>query len=157
MTDSLLLRPATPADARGMSAILVPILAGWHSSRNGDPATVEAHYIAHPDRIACTLAEAEGRILGFQSLKLARPGNAYGVTPGWGIIGTYVAPDAGRGGIGRGLFAETARAARGAGLPWIDATIGAGNPAGQAYYAAMGFADYAGGSATAVCKRYRVA
>jgi ribosomal protein S18 acetylase RimI-like enzyme len=61
------------------------------------------------------------------------------VTVGRGVIGTYVKPGLGRRGIGSALFSATAAAARRAALPAIDATIAADNPAGLAYYAAMGF------------------
>ncbi len=40
------------------------------------------------------------------------------------------------------LFAFTLEAARKAGIPAIEAFIGETNTEGQAYYDAMGFADY---------------
>lgn len=150
-------RPATPADAQAMSAILAEILAGWKSERPSDPSHVLAQYIAHPDRVECSVAtDANGTILGFQSLRLATADNPYGVAPGWGIIGTYVKRGIGRRGIGSALFAATARAARQAGLEEIDATIGESNEDGQAYYEAMGFRTYRDRPG-AVCKRYVVA
>ena len=57
----------------------------------------------------------------------------------------HIHPDAGRGGLGRKLFAESLAAAKAAGLQHIDATIGADNEAGLAYYAAMGFVPYRDG------------
>lgn len=97
-------------------------------------------------------AEQDGRVIGFQSLKRAWPDNPYDVAEGWGIIGTHIHPDAGRGGLGRKLFAESLAAAKAAGLQHIDATIGADNAtigadneAGLAYYAAMGFVPYRDG------------
>ena len=63
-------------------------------------------------------------VLGFQSLKLAQAKNIYDVTPGWGVIGTYVALDTGRKGIGRRLFDATLVIAQQVGLADIDATIG---------------------------------
>lgn len=68
--------------------------------------------------------------------------NPYGVSERWGIIGTHIRPDAGRQGLGRRLFAVTLDAASTAGLEYIDATIGADNAAGLAYYRTMGFAPY---------------
>lgn len=149
----LVLRPATRDDAEGMSRVLAAILAAKRSDRPSDPAHVLEHYIAHPDRVACTVAVENGHVVGFQSLRRARAGNPYGVTPGWGIIGTYVeAGHEGRG-IGRGLFQASLSAAGAAGLPAIDATIGRANAGGQAYYGAIGFRDYAE-TATALRKRY---
>lgn len=151
----MILRAATPEDAPGMSAVLEPILSSWGSDRSGDSDTVLDRYVNDPDRIACTVAEDAGRILGFQSLKRAEPGNVYGVEPGWGIIGTYVALDAGRGGIGSALFAVSRAAAQKAGLVWIDATIGKDNPRGLAYYRKMGFEPYRDAD-TALAHRLRV-
>lgn len=135
----MIVRQAEAADAAAMSAVLQPILTGWNSARRGDAATVLAHYIAHPDRLSCAVACAGERILGFQSLKVARARNDYDLPAGWGIIGTYVAADAGRRGIGRAVFASTLAAARDANLAHIDATIGTANAEGLAYYTALGF------------------
>lgn len=73
--------------------------------------------------------------------------------PGWAVIATYVDPHAHKRGIGRSLFAETARAAKAAGAVFIDATIRKENKGGLAYYQAMGFRDYREGTAT-ISKRY---
>ncbi|WP_246044049.1 GNAT family N-acetyltransferase [Ruegeria sediminis] len=127
-----------------MSLILTPILASWKSTRKGDPDVVLDHYVNHPDRISCVVVcdPNSGRILGFQSLKLARENNDYDLPQGCGIIGTYVAPDAGRRGIGRAMFAQSLAAAQRANLARIDATIGADNTSGQRYYEAVGFCTY---------------
>lgn len=136
-------RPDTPADSEGMSIILREILATWKSSRPCSIEHVRSFYVEHPDRIECSVAESDkGDILGFQSLKLAREGNDWGVPPGWGVIGTYVKLGAGRQGIGRALFAATMQSAQRARLPSIDAMIGEHNDLGLAYYEAMGFRTY---------------
>lgn len=113
-----------------------------------DVALVRERYLDMEHGIACTVAERDGRVIGFQSLKRAWPGNPYGVAEGWGIIGTHIHPDAGRGGLGRRLFAESVAAARAAGLRHVDASIGADNAPALAYYAAMGFRPYREGSDT---------
>lgn len=100
-------------------------------------------YIGHPDTLSCLVAEGdEGRLLGIQILKRAVPGNAYGVTPGWGFIGTHIHPAAARRGVGSALFAASREVAVRSDLPRIDATIGASNEEGLAYYEAMGFRTY---------------
>ena len=140
---TVIARPVLPDDARGMSLVLGEIIRTWNSNRPYDPDHVMAHYIAHPDKVACTIAIAEtGEALGFQSLKIARPGNQYDVTPGLGIIGSYVCGPAAGKGVGRLLFQTTREAAKHAGLPAIDATIGAGNESGLAFYDAIGFYTY---------------
>jgi len=136
-------RAAQPQDSVEMSRLLGEIIRLWESERPYDAEHVEAHYIAHPDKVACTVVlDEREKILGFQSLKQARTGNQYNVTPGWGIIGTYVRPGQNGRGIGRLLFEATRIAAQEAGIPAIDATIGAGNTSGLGYYDAMGFRTY---------------
>ena len=137
------IRSATPMDSEGMSAVLQEIVAAWKSDRPCSVEHVSAFYVEHPDRIECSVAKSDsGDILGFQSLKLAAEGNRWGVTPGWGFIGTYVKLGASRQGIGKALFAATREAAQKARLPSIDATIGEDNELGLAYYEAMGFRTY---------------
>lgn len=107
-----------------------------------DAALVTERYFDAAHEIACTVAERDGVVIGFQSLKRAWLGNPYDVEVGWGIIGTHIHPEAGRAGIGRSLFARSLAAAQTAGLRHIDATIGADNAPALAYYAAMGFRPY---------------
>ncbi|WP_228135981.1 GNAT family N-acetyltransferase [Xanthomonas sp. NCPPB 1128] len=137
------IRPATLDDAEAMVAVQNAIFAAGLRKAPTDLGTVRATYLEHPDRIQCVLAEdADGRVLGFQSLRIARPGNTYDVAEGWGIIGTHVDPRAARRGVGSALFRATCAAARGAALAQIDATIAADNALGQAYYEAVGFRTY---------------
>ena len=149
-------RSAQMEDSAGMSIILREILKAWESDRPCSVEHVRAFYIDHPDRIECSVAESEkGEILGFQSLKLATDRNGWGVSPGWGIIGTYVKLGLGRQGIGKALFAATREAARKANLPSIDATIGENNDLGLAYYDALGFRTYRRQPGM-ICKNYMV-
>ncbi len=136
-------RQATPQDADGMSALIIPILQSWKSARRGDAEHMLKYYITHPDNVQCTVAEDEtGRLVGFQSLILPGEGNPYNTPAGWGEIGTYVALDAGRGGIGRALFSESQKAALTNGIETIEAAIGSDNDRGLGYYSAMGFQTY---------------
>ncbi len=136
-------RPAEPADSEGMSVILQEIVSLWKSDRPCSAGHVRSFYVEHPDRIECSLAvSGNGAILGFQSLKLAKESNGWNVSPGWGVIGTYVSLGAGHQGIGTALFAATRRAAREAALASIDATIDENNALGLSYYDAMGFRTY---------------
>ncbi len=135
----ILIRPATSEDAGAMARVQAEIFAARGFGPHGDTAWTRARYIDAPAALACNVAEERGKVLGFQSLQRAAPGNAYGLPEGWGIIGTHIALEAGRRGIGRALFAESLKAAKAAGLAVIDATIGAANPGALAYYEAMGF------------------
>ena len=136
-------RPAIPDDAEGMAAVQNEIFAAGLRKTPTDVMAILAAYINHVDRIQCVVAEDDdGRILGFQSLRLAKVGNPWDVESGWGIIGTHVSPLAGRKGVGSALFKDTVQAARAFGLRNIDASIGADNMLGQAYYDAMGFQTY---------------
>ncbi len=136
------LREAIAGDAPQMSALLKELTASGKRTRPDDETFVRDYYIEGPAQIRCTVAEAEGVILGFQSLKRAEAGNKWGVAPGWGIIGTHIRPTAARRGVGRALFSATREAAQAAGLANIDASIGADNPEALGYYEAMGFRTY---------------
>ncbi len=150
------IRPATSDDAAAMAEVQNEIFSAGLRKAPTDVTTVLANYIEHADRIECSVAEDEdGRILGFQSLRYARPDNPYGVAEGWGIIGTHVSPLAARKGVGSALFAATRQAAEAKGLQNIDASIGADNVLGQAYYEAMGFTTYRQSDGL-VCKAYRL-
>lgn len=136
-------RKARPDDARSMSAVLKAIMADTGRQRPHDPAFVCGQYLDHPHQVVCTLAlDPDGTVLGFQSLKRAWAGNPYGIEPGWGAIGTHIAPAAQGRGVGRRLFIETRRAAAEARMIALDATIGADNAGGLGYYEAMGFRTY---------------
>jgi len=154
---AMIIRPAKPDDAHGMSTILSEILKVWKSERASDPDYVRSFYIEASDKIQCTVAVGEtGEILGFQSLKLASENNVFDVAVGWGVIGTYVKLDIGRRGIGSALFKATKQVAQLAGLANIDATIGDKNALGLGYYDAMGFQIYQV-KQDVICKCYKVA
>ncbi len=149
----MILRNGTAADVDAMTAVQQAIFDAGKRATPGDAEFVRSRYILHPDQILLTVAEIDGAVQGFQVLKHAMPGNEYGVTPGWGIIGTHIAPRAARRGVGRALFERTLAEAKVQNFPAIDATIGASNADGLAYYGAMGFADYEI-SADKIRKRY---
>lgn len=140
------LRPARPDDVAEMAEVQNAIYRAGLRASPVDEAHIRERYLDTAHEVACTVAEQDGRVVGFQSLKRAWPGNPYEVTEGWGVIGTHIHPDVGRSGLGRRLFAVSLAAARAAGLQHIDASIGADNAPALAYYAAMGFIPYGKGS-----------
>lgn len=141
-------RPARPTDAEDMTEVQNAIYRAGLRASPVDVALVRERYLDMEYGVACTVAEQDGRVVGFQSLKRAWPGNPYDAAEGWGIIGTHIHPDAGRSGLGRRLFAMSLAAAKAAGLRHIDASIGADNSPALAYYSAMGFTPYREGSDT---------
>lgn len=136
------IRPARATDAEDMAEVQNAIYRAGLRASPVDVALVRERYLGMDDTVACTVAEREGRVVGFQSLMRAWPGNPYDVAEGWGIIGTHIHPDAGRSGLGRRLFAASLAAAKAAGLRHIDASIGATNAPALAYYSAIGFVPY---------------
>ncbi|WP_412553651.1 N-acetyltransferase family protein [Shimia sp. MIT1388] len=140
----MIIREARAEDAAEVSAFLQALVTLGKRRLPADEEFVRDVYIGHADNIACSVAEdADGSLLGIQILLRATEGNPYGVTPGWGIIGTHVNPKAARRGVGRNLFATTRAAAESAGLRKIEATIGAKSPDALAYYDSMGFETFA--------------
>ncbi len=136
------IRPARPTDAEDMAEVQNAIYRAGLRTSPVDVALVRERYLDMEYGVACTVAEREGRVVGFQSLKRAWPGNPYDVAEGWGIIGTHINPDAGRSGLGRCLFATSLAAAKAVGLRHIDANISVDNSPALAYYSAMGFRPY---------------
>ncbi len=139
----VIFRTAQESDAVLIASVLQDLFDAGKRRKPCSAEFVLGHYISHPDSIRCTLAgDQSGHILGFQSLRHAVADNPYDVAVGWGIIGTHIRPSAARRGVGRGLFGQTLDAAHGFDLTFIDATIGAKNAEGLAYYEAMGFREY---------------
>ena len=149
----MIVRRATPDDVDGMVAVLQALTAAGLRTRPDDPEFTLQHYVQPPNGILCSVAVEDDTVLGLQALTRALPDNPWGVTPGWGIIGTHISPDAARKGIGKALFAVSKEAARDAALSHIDATIQGTNSGGLAYYEAMGFRTYRHFD-TAICKRF---
>ncbi len=134
------IREAGRADCDAMSEVLEELIAAGQRVKRGDAPFALSHYIQHPHRLHCLVAiDGAGKLLGFQSLKLAHDGNPYGTPAGWGIIGTHVRPSAARAGVGSRLSASTLHAAQRDGLPAIEAYIDERNSAALAYYDAVGF------------------
>ncbi|WP_299703926.1 GNAT family N-acetyltransferase [uncultured Tateyamaria sp.] len=152
---TMIIRNGTVEDVEQMSTFLRELTAAGKRLSPDDEEFVRQYYIESVDKIRCSVAEDDGIILGFQSLKTARAGNQWGVEPGWGIVGTHIRPSAARRGVGRALFDVTRRAAQDAGLAHIDASIGANNPEGLAYYEAMGFRTYRT-PRNLICKRFDI-
>lgn len=140
----MILRPARPADAEAMCAVLNPIVAAGGTTAHRIPFTPERmvrHHVAPPLGLACTLAVEDGRVLGFQALERADP-DWDGPDPlpeGWAVIATFVAVERQGRGVGRMLFGETLRAARAARVKAIDATIRRHNAGGLRFYDRLGF------------------
>ena len=137
----MLIRPATPADAAAMAEILNQIIAiggtTAHQHRVTEPAITD-WYINGPGLITCHIAESGGKLIGFQAVD-----RSPSLPSGWGDIATFVAPGTQAKGTGTALFAATRTAAKAAGVKTLNATIRADNAPGLAYYARIGFADYA--------------
>lgn len=135
------IRAATPADATALAELLNAIIAIGGTTAHQHPFTPEralAHYVDAPGALTCLVAEDGGRLLGFQGLE-----SWDGLPAGWVDIGTFVAPDLQRGGVGGALMAATLDAARAGGIATINATIRADNAPGLGFYARHGFVDYA--------------
>lgn len=83
----MIIRNATVEDVQQMSAFLRELTAAGKRKSPDDEGFVQRHYIEDADKIRCTVAEEDGSILGFQSLKEARAGNQWGVEPGGESLG----------------------------------------------------------------------
>ncbi|PJI85790.1 L-amino acid N-acyltransferase YncA [Yoonia maricola] len=140
----MITRPAIPADAPDMTALLNEIIAIGGTTAYTTPLTEEQvlrDYITRESLISSHVAEADDRVVGFQWLRWADP-ECDGMPKGWAIIASFVATSAAGKGIGKHLFAATATSATKAGVTTIDATIRGDNTSGLRYYSGLGFEDY---------------
>ncbi|WP_439574199.1 GNAT family N-acetyltransferase [Phreatobacter sp.] len=146
MAADVIIRPAGPADAPAMADLLNAIIARGGTTAHRTPFSAErmvAHYVAPPRAISCMVAEADGRILGFQPLEWCDPDwtGPHPLPADWAVIATFVAIGTQGQGIGARLFAATRQSAKKAGVKAIDATIRRENAGGLAFYSRMGFQD----------------
>ena len=133
----MIVRPAVPSDAPAMADVLNRIIAIGGTTAHQVPKsdeTVCRDYIDGPDCLTSVVAEEDGRVIGWQAI---------GWYQGDAHVGTFVAPGIQAKGVGAALFARTLTAARTAGIDTIHASIRADNVPGLAYYARIGFVDYA--------------
>jgi L-amino acid N-acyltransferase YncA len=131
----MLIRAAIPADAEAMTAVLNAVIAAGGTTAHETPKTpaeVRREYIDGPDVLSSTVAEAEGRILGWQSVGLWHDEEH---------IGTFVQPGIQARGTGAALFTLTLKILAEKGIRQIFAAIRADNVPGLAYYARIGFQD----------------
>jgi L-amino acid N-acyltransferase YncA len=138
-----LVRPARPEDAPALCKLLNEIIRIGGTTAHETPFEVAGfaeQFLHGPGCLGCLLAEeaAGGPPLGFQALE--RHG---GLPEGWADIATFARPEPKVPGVGRALFAATVERARALGLMAINAMIRADNAGGLAYYARMGFEQYA--------------
>jgi L-amino acid N-acyltransferase YncA len=135
-------RATVRADASALADLLNEIIAAGGTTAYETPFTPETFADAHidgPAVITSMIAEdGDGSPMGFQILLASDK-----LAPGWGDIGTFARRGSTARGIGSALFAATKAAAIAVGLKAINATIRADNTGGLAFYARMGFVDYA--------------
>ena len=131
----MLIRPATVADAKAMAALLNAVIAKGGTTAHETPKTVgdvRMDYVDGPDVLSSVVAEADGQILGWQSV---------GLWHGEEHIGTFVQPGLQAKGTGVALFSLTRSILVEKGIRQIFAAIRADNVPGLAYYARIGFRD----------------
>lgn len=137
----LTVRPFQPGDETALTGVLNAIIAAGGTTAYETPFTSEGLRAAHldGDRVLCCHVVLEGGDpVGFQVLN-ANPR----LPAGWGDIATFTRRDPPVRGAGTALFAATRARARAMALHTLNATIRADNVPGLAYYAKMGFVDYA--------------
>jgi L-amino acid N-acyltransferase YncA len=133
----MIVRPATPADAEAMAAILNAVIALGGTTAHETPKPqdkVRQHYIDGPDVLTSVVAELDGQVVGWQAANLWQ-GEAH--------IGSFVQPGLQSKGTGAQMFTLTCQLLRTKGVATIIASIRADNLPGLAYYARIGFVDFA--------------
>lgn len=131
----MIIRRSTFADVAGMTSLLNAVIAAGGTTAHETPMTatvVRDHFVDGADVLSSVVAEAEGAIIGWQSV-------------GWWHdephVGTFVRPGLQARGVGAALFAATLDRLRSSDIDRIIAWIRADNVPGLAYYARIGFQD----------------
>lgn len=133
----MLIRLATPDDAAAMADILNAVIAVGGTTAHEIPKTAEAvrrDYIDGPNVLSTVVAVDGDRVVGWQSVEQWQ-GEAH--------IGSFVQPGLQAKGAGARMFALTCETLRAKKLREIVASIRADNVPGLAYYARIGFVDFA--------------
>lgn len=136
----LTIRPVTSADAAELAELLNAIIARGGTTAFETPFTPEKldqSYLTGPTVHCCFVAEADGQLLGFQTL-----GRQNFLPQEIGDIATFTRVGGTQSGVGTALFAATTARARELGLTAINATIRGDNVGGLAFYSRMGFIDH---------------
>jgi ribosomal protein S18 acetylase RimI-like enzyme len=138
---NITIRRATPEDAEDIAAIWDVVCAERVYTAVNRPFSpdMEREYIASlSDREGVFVAEAEGRMIGFETLdQWVKYTDSFDHV---GVIGTFVLPDWRREGIGRRLADHTLQFARTHGYEKIVIYVRGANAKGQSFYRSLGFA-----------------
>jgi L-amino acid N-acyltransferase YncA len=137
---AMIVRPVRSGDAAELAELLNAIIARGGTTALETPYTAQAldtAYLTGPSVHCCFVAEADGQLLGFQTL-----GRQDFLPADIGDIGTFTRVGGTQGGVGTALFAATCARARELGLSAINATIRGDNTGGLAFYSRMGFIDH---------------
>lgn len=140
MTAPLHIRPVRAKDAAELAGLLNAIIARGGTTAFETPFTPERlreAYLIGPTVHCCFVAEADGCLLGFQTL-----GTQPFLPAHVGDIATFTRVGGTQGGVGSALFAATCERARSLGLTAINATIRGDNTGGLTFYSRMGFIDH---------------
>lgn len=133
----MLIRDATAADAPAMAEVLNAVIALGGTTAHQEPKTAEEvrrGYVDGPSVRISVVAEEAGAVIGWQSVDFWQ---------GEMHIGSFVRPGLQARGVGAAMFARTLDLARAQGMAAIVASIRADNAPGLAFYARMGFVDFA--------------
>jgi L-amino acid N-acyltransferase YncA len=136
-------RRGAAADGAEVARILNEVIAERRFSAADVPVTAESEtaFIASLGlRAALFVAEAEGGVLGFQTIE---PYSTFGRSMDHvAVAGTQVSA-AWRGrGVGRGLWEATSRFARESGYEKVVVHVRSGNERALRFYRALGFTDF---------------
>jgi phosphinothricin acetyltransferase len=132
----MIVRAATPEDAKAIAAILNPVIRDSAITFNSQERT-EGEIVEAIQAAPCYMvAEEDGSVLGFASYDQFRKGVGYARAMEHTIV---LGQDARGRGAGRALMSALAAHARAAGVGSLWAGVSGENPDGVAFHEAIGF------------------
>lgn len=132
----MIVRPATPRDATGISAVLNPVIRDTTVSFKPTELSLDEVAKLIENAPGIFVAEDDGVILGYASYDQFRRGLGYARTMEHSIV---LAPEARGRGTGRALMQRVEDHARAAGIGSLWAGVSGENPGGVAFHARIGF------------------
>lgn len=139
MTFKVRIRSATSDDAQQLATLLNGIVAEGDKTAIAEPfdaTKVNEWFITGSHCLGCLVAEAsEGALVGFQTLERFHHEE---LSAGMADVGTFIAPDARRKGVGRQLTTMTVQQAAPGNLSALRAVIRKNNFHAQAFYGSCG-------------------
>lgn len=138
MSRRFVVRPVAGSDAEEWNRLRTALWPEWPESHRVEIADFLR---SPPEREACFVAEADGRLIGFAETRLRDYAEECDSSPVGYLEGIYVEPAARAAGVGRSLLDAAENWARGLGCSEMASDREISNEVSGAFHLAVGFSE----------------